>query len=536
MMKRRQFLGLAAALPVITTFGGWSLFNHAVSAPRFDNALFLPGADGPFAVLAPNEPFTLVAEQGWLPVAGREETPFLWYRTQMNGHEYQNPILLLRTGDELDVTLDNQLDEGTIIHWHGLHVPGRVDGHPIHTVDPGEQYEYRFKVTNRGGTYWYHTHAHHRTARQAHQGLASFLLVSDNDHEALNEALGLELGKTDLPLVLQDKHFDRLGHLVYRPNPMHRMMGYLGDEVLVNMTPAATHEVERRIHRLRLLNGSTARIYRLALRAEGQAIPFRVIGTDAGLLESPREAREAFLSPGERLEVLIDFAAFAAGDRVELHSLEFDPMAGGGMGGGMMGRGMGGGMMGRGMGGGMGRMMGGGMHDGDPLALLEFVVREGEAVTAEVPKRLSRIEPIDVTDAGERDIRLDMAPMQWRINGETYDPDRVPIEVDANTREVWTIRNADRSMPHPMHIHGFSFQVLSRSGGPDFVRQQAVNEEGLTVADLGWKDTVLLWPGETVRIALDFTHDYDGDQLYVFHCHNLEHEDNGMMVNVLVRA
>ncbi|WP_373067012.1 multicopper oxidase family protein, partial [Thioalkalivibrio sp.] len=330
--------------------------------------------------------------------------------------------------------------------------------------------------------------------------------------------------------------FDRLGHLVYRPNPMHRMMGYLGDEVLVNMTPAATHEVERRIHRLRLLNGSTARIYRLALRAEGQAIPFRVIGTDAGLLESPREAREAFLSPGERLEVLIDFAAFAAGDRVELHSLEFDPMAGGGMGGGMMGRGMGGGMMGRGMGGGMGRMMGGGMHDGDPLALLEFVVREGEAVTAEVPKRLSRIEPIDVTDAGERDIRLDMAPMQWRINGETYDPDRVPIEVDANTREVWTIRNADRSMPHPMHIHGFSFQVLSRSGGPDFVRQQAVNEEGLTVADLGWKDTVLLWPGETVRIALDFTHDYDGDQLYVFHCHNLEHEDNGMMVNVLVRA
>ncbi|WP_018144041.1 multicopper oxidase family protein [Thioalkalivibrio sp. AKL6] len=527
MMRRRQFLGLAAALPVITTFGGWSLFNHAVSAPRFDNALFLPGADGPFAVLAPNEPFTLVAEQGWLPVPGREEIPFLWYRTQMNGHDYQNPILLLRTGDELDVTLDNQLDEGTIIHWHGLHVPGRVDGHPMQTVDPGEQYEYRFKVTNRGGTYWYHTHAHHRTARQAHQGLASFLLVSDDDNEALNEALGLELGTTDLPLVLQDKRFDRLGHLVYQPNPMQRMMGYLGDEVLVNMTPAATHEVERRIHRLRLLNGSTARIYRLALRAEGQAIPFRVIGTDVGLLESPREAREAFLSPGERLEVLVDFAAFAGGDRVELHSLELDPMAGGGMGGGMMGRGMGGGM---------GRMMGGGMHDGDPLALLEFVVQEGEAVTAEVPERLSRIEPIDVTDAGQRDIRLDMAPMQWRINGETYDPDRVPIEVDANTREVWTIRNADRSMPHPMHIHGFSFQVLSRSGGPDFVRQQAVNDEGLTVTDLGWKDTVLLWPGETVRIAIDFTHHYAGDQLYVFHCHNLEHEDNDMMVNVRVRA
>ncbi|MGM0554245.1 MAG: multicopper oxidase family protein, partial [Pseudomonadota bacterium] len=518
MMKRRQFLGLAAALPAVTTFGSWTLFNHAVSAPRFDNALFLPGADGPFAVLAPNQSFTLVAEQGWMPVPGREETPFLWYRARLDGHEYQNPILLLRTGDELDVTLDNQLDEGTIIHWHGLHVPGRVDGHPIHTVEPGKQFEYRFRVTNRGGTYWYHTHAHHRTARQAHQGLASFFLVTDDDNETLNEALGLELGKTDLPLVLQDKRFDRLGHLVYRPNPMQRMMGYLGDEVLVNMTPAATHEVERRLHRLRLLNGSTARIYRLALRANGEAVPFQVIGTDAGLLESPREAREAFLSPGERLELLVDFAAFAGGDRVELHSLAFDPMAGGGMGGGMMGRGMGGGM---------GRMMGGGMHDDDPLALLGFVVREGEAVTAEVPERLSRIEPIDVTNATERDIRLDMAPMQWRINGEMYDPERVPIEVNANTREVWMIRNADRSMPHPMHIHGFSFQVLSRSGGPDFVRELAVSDEGLTVGDLGWKDTVLLWPGETVRIALDFTHDYDGDQLYVFHCHNLEHEDNG---------
>lgn len=515
MMKRRQFLGLAAALPVITTFGGWSLFNHAVSAPRFDNTLFLPGADGPFAVLAPNEPLTLVAEQGWLPVPGRGETPFLWYRTQMNGHEYQNPILLLRTGDELNVTLDNQLDEGTIIHWHGLHVPGRDDGHPIQTVNPGSQYEYRFRVTNRGGTYWYHTHAHHRTARQAHQGLASFLLVEDADTDALRDALGLELGKTDLPLVLQDKRFDRLGHLVYQPNPMQRMMGYLGDEVLVNMTPAATHEVERRLHRLRLLNGSTARIYRLALRADGEAVPFQVIGTDAGLLESPREAHEAFLSPGERLELLVDFAAFAGGDRVELHSLEFEPMAGGGM---------------------MGGGMGGGMHDGDPLALLEFVVGEGEAVTAEVPERLSRIEPIDVTNAAERDIRLDMLRMQWRINGEVYDPDRVPIEVDANTQEVWVIRNADRSMPHPMHIHGFSFQVLSRSGGPDFVREQAVNEEGLTVADLGWKDTVLLWPGETVRIAIDFTHNYEGDQLYVFHCHNLEHEDNDMMVNVRVRA
>lgn len=519
-MNRRHFIGMAVALPALTTLGGWTLFSHAAATTAgFDNPLFMPRGEGVFGVLRPEGPLTFVAEQGWLPVPGRDGTPFLWYTTEARGRSFHNPVLHLRTGAELAVTLDNQLEEGTIIHWHGLHVPGSEDGHPAQTVSPGEQYEYRFQVRNRGGTYWYHTHAHHRTARQAHQGLASFLLVEDADTDALRDTLNLELGQTDLPLVLQDKRFDGQGRLAYRPNPMQGMMGYLGDEVLVNMTPSATRGVMRRVHRLRLLNGSNARIYRLALLYHEERVPFRVIGTDGGLLEEPREVSEAFLSPGERLEVLVDFADFDEGDTLVLHSLEFDAMMGSDMG--RMQRRM---------------MQGRGLQDGDAVALLQFVVQGGEAIRSEVPQRLSRIEPISLADARERDIRLDMAPMQWRIDGQTYHPEQVPIEVDVNTVEVWAIHNASHSMPHPMHIHGFSFQVLSRQGSPAPVREQGVFGGGRTVSDLGWKDTVLLWPGETVRIAIDFSHPYTGNQLYVFHCHNLEHEDNDMMVNVRVRA
>lgn len=102
--------------------------------------------------------------------------------------------------------------------------------------------------------------------------------------------------------------------------------------------------------------------------------------------------------------------------------------------------------------------------------------------------------------------------------------------------EVWELRNAARSMPHPMHLHGFNFRVLERRGSPAQQEPLALNAQGLAATDLGWKDTVLLWPGETVRIALDFSHSWSGDQTFLFHCHNLEHEDEGMMINFKVQG
>ena len=123
--------------------------------------------------------------------------------------------------------------------------------------------------------------------------------------------------------------------------------------------------------------------------------------------------------------------------------------------------------------------------------------------------------------------------MAWTTNGEPYALGAFPIGVARGSVEVWAIENAMQSMPHPMHLHGFQFQVIGREGSPDQVMALA-GERGLLPSDLGWKDTVLVWPGETVRLAIDFSHPFPGEQRYVFHCHNLEHEDMGMMINYRV--
>jgi suppressor of ftsI/bilirubin oxidase len=123
---------------------------------------------------------------------------------------------------------------------------------------------------------------------------------------------------------------------------------------------------------------------------------------------------------------------------------------------------------------------------------------------------------------------------RWLINGLTYEPDEFPIVVQRGAKEIWEIRNDERSMPHPMHLHGFRFRVLEKRNSPGQVADTAVDKKGRTATDLGWKDTVLVWPGETVRIAIEFSHDFEGEQLSLFHCHILEHEDAGMMINYKV--
>lgn len=517
-MNRRKFLTLAAAVP-LTAVGAYAVLRGPAGARDFTAPLFIPGASGPFGVLEPKGELTLTTELGSLPLATGQTTPFLWYRANYQGKDYQNPILKVKTGQRLDVTLANALDEGTIIHWHGLHLPGKMDGHPRDTIGPRAEYHYSFPVRNRGGTYWYHTHAHQLTAKQAYTGLASFFIVEDADEVALREALDLELGVTDLPLVIQDKRFNGAGEFVYQPNPMEGMMGYLGDTILANLTPGAFAEIGARVYRFRLLNGSNARIYKPAFVQGGRKLTYYVIGTDGGLLDKPYPVTEVFLAPGERLDVLLDAGGLATGDEVALRSLAFDPLEGGGMMGGMMGR-----------------MSDANLANGEAFDILRLMVTKRAGAAQRLPARLARVQPIATQGAKPRTIDLDMARMRWLINGETYKVDAFPLEVRRNTVEIWELRNAEHSMAHPMHMHGFQFQVLARVNSPAQVRALAVDRAGRAASDLGWKDTVLVWPGETVRLAVDFTHDFGGEQVYVFHCHNLEHEDNDMMVNMRVRA
>ena len=546
MLQRRQLLQFAGVAAVAGAGGAaWMAYGQRgsvaqvggpfknypfdpVDAANFQQKLFMPGAGGPLGVLDVTAPIKIKAGAASLALLPQRESPFLLYQTDYAGKAYQNPILRIESGGRFTAMLDNALTQPTIIHWHGLHTPAAMDGHPRDTIGPGGRYDYDFTVRNRGGTYWYHTHAHELTAEQAYNGLASFFLVEDDDQRKLAKALDLTLGVTDLPIVIQDKQFDASGKLLYKPGPHESMMGWLGDIILCNLTPNAVQAVMPRTYRMRLLNGSNSRVYRLGFVNGPAALGFTVIGTDGGLLERPEAATEAFIAPGERLDVLFDAGQVPVGSNVFLKSLAFDAMENeGGMGGmpGMPG---------------MGQMMNAMSSSRLPLGaefnILKLSVVAGERVIAQLPTALSSIKPIATAGAAERKIELSMGQMRFLINGLTFRMDEIAFDVKQSAVEVWSISNPAIGMPHPMHIHGFSFQVLERIGSPPQMSAAARFGKGRVVSDLGWKDTVLVWPGETVRIALDFTHDFPGDQTYVFHCHNLEHEDAGMMINFRVKA
>lgn len=551
MLKRRQLFQFAGVAAVAAAGGAaWMYygsprsealaggpFRHypfdPVAADNFQQKLFIPVGSGPFGVLDVAGPLKIRATAASFPLLPGRESPFLLYQTEQAGKAYQNPILRIESGARFTASLDNALQEPTIIHWHGLHTPAAMDGHPASTIGPGGRYAYDFKVNNRGGTYWYHTHAHELTAEQAYHGLASFFLVDDDDQRRVSKALDLQLGVTDLPLVIQDKQFDAQGKLLYKPGAHEAMMGWLGDIMLANLTPNAVQAVTPRTYRLRLLNGSNARIYRLAFVRGNKALDFTVIGTDGGLIERPETVSEAFLAPGERLDVLFDAGQARPGEDIFLRSLTFDAMENEGPAagpGGMPG------MSGMGMGQMMASMSSSRLPLGLEFNILKLSVTAGERVVAKLPATLSQVKPIPTEGATQRKIELSMGQMRFLINGYTFRMDEIAFDVKRGAVEIWSISNPALGMPHPMHIHGFSFQVLERIGSPPQIAAMARFGQGRTVSDLGWKDTVLVWPGETVRVAIDFAHDYPGDQTYVFHCHNLEHEDGGMMINFRVKA
>jgi len=294
----------------------------------------------------------------------------------------------------------------------------------------------------------------------------------------------------------------------------------LGDRILVNGKPGFLLPVATRAYRLRILNGSNSRIYKLAWQ---NGTPITIVGTDGGLLEKPVHRRYVLLSPGERIDLWADFSSYPVGSETSLISLPFDT--------GMMGKGrMAHGMMG-------GRKMDGAqvLPNGSAFSILKVRVNREERVESSLPQRLSHIERYNTKDAvnlaSPRTFHLLMRDMKWTINGRVFKMEEIAEDevVQFGSLEVWEFSNEESgmgmrgiSMPHPIHLHGKQFQVLDRSG---------VLHNGYL--DDGWKDTVLLMPGERIRILVKFE-DYSG--LFLYHCHNLEHEDMGMMRNYFVKS
>jgi suppressor of ftsI/bilirubin oxidase len=515
----------------------------------------VPGADGLFGLLDVAGAFTISAKPVRHEILPGKPAAMLVYEVEHQGNRLLNPLIRMRRGGKIHAKHWNGLEETSIIHWHGLMVDSNNDGHPHYAVRGGETFEYSFAVPNRAATYWYHPHPHHLTGKQVYHGLGGLFIVEDEEELALQQALDLQLGVTDIPLVLHDRRINALGELDFAPAGHDAVHGFLGTQVLVNWTPAPYFEAETRLYRFRILNASNARVYRLAFRSKAhageQGLDFQLIGNDGGLLERPQPVREAFLSPAERIDVLLDLRKARVGDVITLASMAFDAMeheAGAPAAAVKPGPHDAHAMHG-------GHAMhtpvpaapatpatvGGHAHNGIPgigtaLDLMRILVQRAQRYDRSVPATLSRIVPIAATCQSPRLILLDHANMVWRINGATYRHETTPITVKRGATEVWNIRNAAASMPHPFHIHGFQFQVLERQGSPAQQRALSVNDKSLAASDLGWKDTVLVWPGETVCIAIDFTHPFGGDQVYMIHCHNLEHEDQGMMLNLKVEA
>ncbi len=330
-------------------------------------------------------------------------------------------------------------------------------------------------------------------------------LVSDEEEAAAN----LPGGGADFPLIIQDRLFNG-NQFVYQTAMMTRMMGMLGDQVLINGRPDFKLTVGRRAYRFRLLNGSNARVYKLAW-SDGR--PLTVIATDGGLLERAVTRNYVMLAPGERLELLADFSEYESGATPELRSLAFSGAGDGG---------------------------GGGLANGAPLTLFRVeVVRGIGGASFTMPSTLSAIprhrREDAVNAANPRTITAALNTMRWTLNNRTFEMEAVAADeiAQAGTLDLWEFVNNTggmMSMLHPLHIHGPQFQVLERIPPANTADYSTVRDG---FVDDGWKDTVIVMPGERVRLLLRYGQ-HTG--LFLYHCHILEHEDGGMMRNYQVRA
>ena len=371
------------------------------------------------------------------------------------------PTLRARVGERARIRVLNQLSEETTVHWHGMIVPSSMDGHPADAIPPDASYGYDYPIVQRAAMNWYHPHPHGRTGRQVWRGLAGALIVEDPTAEQ-----ELPSGDREIPLLLRDGLLDGSGQLEYR----RRDSGLVGDFPFVNGVPYPRVNLPPALHRFRVLNASNARVFRLGM-SDGSR--FTLIGNDGGLLDRPLDLDTIELGPAERVDILLDLSDQATGAGLSLRCNR--------------------------AGWNILEMRIAGERDRDTDIPSAFAAIPRLSVGPGTPRRTFRLE-------GHR-----------RINGREYRMDHVDFRVPLGEAEIWEFESAGGA-PHPVHIHGAHFQVLSRNGGRGRVFPW----------EQGWKDTVLLEDRERVEIAIRFD-SYRG--VYLLHCHKLEHEDAGMMLN-----
>lgn len=494
-LSRRRFLQ-AGGIGLLAPLGLHPARAAEDNAAWFRNPLRLPEVDAG-RMIGDQRVFDLVLQAGGSAFLPGRSTPTVG----ING-SYLGPVIRAQRGDSVRFNVYNGLGEPSTLHWHGFNLPAAMDGGPHQVIQPGATWRPEFDIRQAASTQWYHSHMYHRTGIQVYHGLAGLFYVDDPEVDGLG--LPRDYGSDDIPIILQDRTFNPDNSLRYSASMHDRMVGMMGQTMLVNGTTFPYLLLRQRLTRLRLLNGSNARIYNLEFDDRRE---FHQIATDGGLLERPVPMRNLILAPGERAEILVEFVP--GEDRLLNHRPLPRRTTGGGMG--MMGN-----------------MMA--MND-QPYSIMRFDARRVTGKALPLPAQLVKPRNWSAAEAARsRQLRLEMgmgmAMMQgggMRINGRSMDPGRIDFRVPLGDVEIWNIVN-DSPMAHPLHIHDTQFRILDRDGTPPGEHE------------LGLKDTVLVYPRERVRVITRFETHADPNLPYMFHCHILEHEDAGMMGQFTVEA
>ncbi len=479
---RRQFLKtLGAAAPALllpkTGLAGMGGPGNSstISVPLFQQPLKIPPVLQPVSSTAWQDVYELTQVSTSVEIIPGTQTPILGYNGMTPG-----PVLRVDSDRQTVVRHHNNTDVQTTTHLHGGHMQAGDDGHPIDYVNPGATREYVYSNRQLPATLWYHDHPMDVTGEHVYAGLAGFYLVSD-DYE---RSLGLPAGDQEIAIVIQDRTFAADGSLVYSDN----ILGELGDTILVNGTPYPYLEVSTQKYRLRILNGSNARTYTLAL---SNGASFVQIGSDGGLLPAPVTRSTLTIAAAERVDVVVDFGNASVGQQITLRNTA---------------------------------------GSGSTAEIMRFdvaTVQDDPSVVPQVLRPIERLDPASAVQTRRWVFGMSGGPMPWVINGSPYDPYRIDAMPRLGTTEIWELSNRT-GMMHPVHLHDVMWQIIDVNGRPP------------AAYDAGWKDTFQIPPMATVRVIGRFD-DYAGDpndvtSAYMMHCHILEHEDHAMMAQFVVVA
>jgi FtsP/CotA-like multicopper oxidase with cupredoxin domain len=425
--------------------------------------------------------FALEATTGTATIVSGKTTATAGYNGTMLG-----PTMRVGDGDRVRFDVTNSLGEETTVHWHGLHIAPSNDGGPQNTIADGATWSPETTIKQgEACTLWYHPHGLGNTADQVALGLAGLLLVDDGSTE--NGALPTEYGADDIPLIMQSTGILTGGGFVTTNAGYGLSTTTL--KFLVNGFSATdatpTLSVAYNRVRLRLLNASLADTVTVA-RSDGAA--FTQVASDAGLLAAPLSITSLRVTPGERAEIVLDLTA---GATVTLRSTVRSSTN----------------------------------VTRYTVSMVE-ITSTGTDTPADLPATLNTIAALDTTGATARTLTLANSGNTFTINGvvgtslATMNASMLMTTLDAV--EVWSIVNSSTTIYHNFHVHDVPFQVVSIGGAAP------------TGANLGWRDTIEIPPSTTVVIKMQFTDYTDTEYMYMLHCHNVIHEDDGMMLGLMV--